>query len=919
MKISMERYTGCVRRFLQASIPCLLMLLLSTQMLAQESHSVSGTIFSPRDQHALPGATAVVLSTPDSSFVSGTTTDNEGYFIIRKLESGSYLLKVSFVGHRAMYKPFEVDGRSLGLGMMLLKESSTQLKVVDVVADRAKLKQNGDTTVYFADAVKVTKGASAAKLVGKMAGIKVAGGGVQAQGENVLEITVNGKKFFHGDLETALKLLPAESVKNVEVFDYRNEESKATGMDEGNPGKAINIVTVDSFQKSVFGRGYVGGGVAGEYQGGGNVSLMNNDKRLSLMYQSNNINQQQFAPEDVAEVSGIGSNHRPGVSSVNMGGLDFFSTLGEQTEVSGTYLVKNDKSQFNSTTVRDYIDNSSQDAQYHEQSAEEAKSTNHNLDITLRHKLGTRTSLVLRPRVSFNNYSGDRVFSTRSENNQQTNSASSSSRNSTGKQFNMAAPISLYRGFEKKNRSLSVELTPAINRGNSEGTLTSMSSFNDITEFSDSLYQEQLNRASNWSISGSARYTEPLGKKSRIGIRWRGNFEHDNSNNRVFKQPNYSQADAAPDSTLSNRFESQNLSQVITPEYYFKSDKHLVKIGLGYEWSQLNSDQIYPGQINILRTYQAVLPSVLWRFELSDSQRFSINYRTQNQTPSAYQLQTVPDNSNPYQQYVGNADLEPEVRQSVSANYSLINTEKGSVLLIGFNGSQAKNYFANSVTTASGDTVIDNRISLRRGGQLYQTVNLDNYYNAGLFVSVDREIKVLKSNLSVNLGLNYSRMPSLINGTTNWADIPQIELGLGLVSNFSERVEVNVSTKSSYEKANYSLKSGLNSSVFIQESTAMVDWLVWRGLHFRADLNHRVLKSGEELFNRNITLLNMGLGYQFGKDNQAELRATVYDLLNTNTNINRYITEIYSETQTTNVLNRYFMVTFSYRFTHSGK
>lgn len=899
---------------------CLLVMLLSLPpAVAQESFTVSGTVFSPKDQHALPGATAMVLSIPDSSFVSGATSDSEGYFIVRKLESGSYTLKVSFVGHQPMHKPFDVDGRSLGLGMMLLKESATQLKMVDVVADRAKLKQNGDTTVYFADAVKLTKGASAAKLVGKMAGIKVANGGIQAQGENVLEITVNGKKFFHGDLETALKLLPAESVKNVEVFSYRNEESKATGMDEGNLGKTINIVTKDSFQKSAFGRGYVGAGANGEYQGGGNVSLMNNDKRLTLMYQSNNINQQQFAPEDVSEVSSMGVNYQPGISKINMGGLDFFTTLGEQTEVSGTYLVKNGDNHYTSTTIRDYLGNTNQDTRYYEESAERAKSTNHNLDLTLRHELGPRTSLVFQPRVAFNNYTGDRDFATQSESDQQINAESIASSSGFGKQLNISAPIQFYQGFEKKNRSLSVELTPMLNRGNSESTLDSKSTFYDFTTFTDSLYQERLNKVSNWGVSASARYTEPVGKKGRIGVRWQGNIDQDSSNDRVFKQPNYSQTDADPDSTLSNRFKSMNFSQKITPEYYFKSDKHLIKFGLGYEWSQLSSDQIYPDQVNIGRTYQAILPSATWRLQLNDSKRLSISYRTQNQAPNAFQLQTVADNSNPFQQYAGNPNLKPEYRQSLSANYSQINTEKGAVFLIGFNASQANNYYANSVVTAQNDTLINNRISLKKGGQLYQTVNMNNYLSAGLFVSFDRNVKFLQSNFTAGLGLNYSRMPGLTNGTQNWADMPQVELNLGLLSNFSEKIDFSITTRSSYETAMYSLKSDLNSAVFKQESELGVEWLVWRGIHFRLDVSHQILRSADALFNRDITLCNIGLGYKFLKDNQAEIRATVFDLFNDNTSINRYITELYSETQTTNVLNRYFMLTFSYRFTSSGQ
>ena len=52
-----------------------------------------------------------------------------------------------------------------------------------------------------------------------MPGITVQNGTVQAQGENVTKVLVDGREFFGSDPNTALKNLPAEIIEKIQVFD----------------------------------------------------------------------------------------------------------------------------------------------------------------------------------------------------------------------------------------------------------------------------------------------------------------------------------------------------------------------------------------------------------------------------------------------------------------------------------------------------------------------------------------------------------------------------------------------------------------------------------------------------------------------------------------------------------------------------
>jgi hypothetical protein len=65
-------------------------------------------------------------------------------------------------------------------------------------------------------------------------------------------------------------------------------------------------------------------------------------------------------------------------------------------------------------------------------------------------------------------------------------------------------------------------------------------------------------------------------------------------------------------------------------------------------------------------------------------------------------------------------------------------------------------------------------------------------------------------------------------------------------------------------------------------------------------------------FNQNFTLWNAGFGYKFLKKQAGELRLNVFDLLKQNNSIARNVLTAYIEDARSQVLTRYFMLTFTY-------
>jgi hypothetical protein len=63
----------------------------------------------------------------------------------------------------------------------------------------------------------------------------------------------------------------------------------------------------------------------------------------------------------------------------------------------------------------------------------------------------------------------------------------------------------------------------------------------------------------------------------------------------------------------------------------------------------------------------------------------------------------------------------------------------------------------------------------------------------------------------------------------------------------------------------------------------------------------------------------MAIGQKFLKAQKAELKLSVFDLLKQNQSISRDVTELHIEDQRNEVLQQYFMLTFTYKLKTFGK
>jgi hypothetical protein len=908
-----------------------------------QDFTLKGTVHDNTGAFAI-GAPVVLLN-PDSSLVKGSITDLDGNFVISSVAAGNYILKITYLGFATNFRTLQVAD-SINLGVITLKTSAKTLKEVEVVTKAPIATQSGDTSSFSSKAYKTNKDASAEDLVTKMPGVTVTDGKVQAQGEDVKQVLVDGQTFFGDDAASVLKNLPAEVIEKVQVFDRKSDQAQFTGIDDGNTSKTINIVTKAQFRNGIFGKAYAGYGYEDKYKAGLNFNRFKDKRRITVLLMSNNINEQNFSSEDLLGVtagstsnSGRGGsgqrggnrggrsggmsdnpadnflvNIRNGITTTNAAGLNYSDKWNNNTTVSASYFFNWTDNSAVSSLLRQYIVGSNKGLNYSENNLGESNNYNHRFSSRIETKIDSSNSLILQPKFSIQMNDGSSSFLGTNTNNTLTISNSSNSFGSALTGMNFSLPVLYRHSFAKRGRTISLDLNPSYNMSEGSNQLKTYNTYYTDSLFTDTVDQRSQLDKSGYSALGNLVYTEPLSKSSSLSFNYTGNYTASESAKNTYVRSGAGDNYSLRDSSLSNIFQNQYTSNAGGFSYRYNKEKINLSVSASYQQAFLFKQQEFPSMYSSGRVFESILPGVWFQYKFTPKKNLRVNYRANNQAPSIDQLQDVLNNNNALQLSIGNPELRQTFQNNLNLRYSAVNTDKATSLFALLGGTYTDDYISNSTIVADNDTVVYNNIFLAKGSQITRPVNLSNYYNLRTFFNYSFSIKKLRSTLNINASANYNNVPALINNKTNYSNTTNTSLGLVLSSNVSENLDFTLSSTPSYNYVSNTLQSDLNSTYYNQSSRAKVTWSPWKFLQLQVEYNNTYYSGLTGSFNQNINLLNASVAYKFLKNQNAELRLFAFDLLEQNNSITRTTTETYIEDSQTNILRRYFMLSFTYNF-----
>ncbi len=887
----------------------LLFFLISITAFSQKI-SIKGIVQSAEDGETFPGATVAVINPSDSSVVGGSVTDFDGRFEVSGLSKGTFYIQVNFVGFQPLIDTINLV-TSIDLGTLPIQEKTQVLGAVEVVAKPTATMQKGDTVQFSAAAYKTAKDASSQQLVEKLPGISVEDGKLQANGEDVQIILVDGKPFFGGDVSAALQNLPAEVVASIQVYDKKSDKAELSGFDDGERQKTINIITKPDRKKGQFGKSTIGLGTNESYNGAASINFFNNDRRITVTGFSNNINTVKYSsdPNNIGD-----ARNQNGLINTHSFGLNFNDNWGDRIEINGNYQFSNQNSTDQQNLKRDYAVDSDSSQVYRENRSTEGIVNAHNVNLKLKYK-DDKNTIIMRPnfRFDYNKNVSDFIGQTSIGNeriNSTRNLAEGHFRN-----YDYFNNVYYSHRFDKKGRSLTTGIQTGLHPNKDYSNQFAENRFFREIDSLNLINQETTRDRSGLSWGTHISYTEPLGEKSMMEIEYQISDKIDDSDKITYDVLETGEFREI-DTTLSNTFDSRYLRQEAELGYQYRTEKIRLQVETEYQVASLNNNQQFPKPFDQKRTFTSILPSARFNYHISEDKRFELDYRTWTNNPNISQLQDVIDNSNPLQLSSGNPDLDQTYYHSGRLRFWANNLDTERSFYATAYASTARNLITTSSIIANQSTEIANGVTLTEGSQYRFPININGYFSGYYYMSYGQPISLIKSNFRINGGIRYNRRPGKINDVVNYSNSSRYWAGLSLSSNISEKIDFDISTRTYYNVVENSVRPVINNDFYIQSTQIKYRWVFLDGFVFRTNVNHQLNTGLSEGYDNSSLLVNMSAGKKFLKNDLAELSVNVYDLFRQNNNANRNINALFIEDRQSTVLQRYFMLTFTYNIRH---
>lgn len=872
---------------------------------------IQGVVQNADDKSTFPGATVMIANPADTSLVKGTVTDFDGNFRIGELKPGKYLVKIDFVGFQSFYKSVDLKG-NVDLGACELIEDTKVLAAVEVVGKPIAAMQKGDTVQFSAKAYKTAPDASSQELIEKLPGITTVDGKLQANGENIQVILVDGKPFFGGDVNAALQNLPAEVIANIQIFDKKSDKAALSGFDDGNSQKTINIITKPSRKIGQFGKSTVGAGTNDTYQAATSVNMFNDDQRMTVTGLSNNTNLISYS----ADPNSMGdSRTQNGLIKTNSIGFNLGDNIGKNLEINAAYQYFWRETENYNDLLREYTQATDSGQVYAEHSYYDQVNQQHRLEMKLEYKWNDKNTLLMRPEATFRHEKTINDFDGTTDIGSENINSTDNFAKAKYRDYDYNSNLFYSRKFDKKGRSL----TSRLHTGWHTNTdLSGRYATNIFADQEDSLLIiDQKTRRERTGLSWETQwsYTEPLSDKSMIELEYQvGDLLNDSDKYTWFaaEDGSYNQLDT----TLSNTFENSYLKERFELGYQYHYEKWRFQMEALYQKAHMKNDQVFPVPFAQDRLFRSLLPSLNLDYAFNDKTRMRFGYNTWTDAPSVGNLQDVIDNSNPLQLKVGNPNLSQTYNHRARWRFWSNDMETGKSMFASVESTVTTDLITNSALIATEPTEVAEGVVLETGSQLIKPVNVDGFYSVRSYMSYGKPVDLIKSNVRMNGGVSFTRRPGLVNETINFSNTQNYRIGFSVSSNISENLDFNIATNSNYNVVENSLRPNLNNNYYIHTTNLRYRWVFWDGIVYRMDLQHQLNTGLSAGYDNTNLLVNMSAGKKFLKNNMAEISVNVYDLFQQNNNVGRNITELYVEDRQSTVLERYFMLTFTYNIRH---
>ncbi|MDT0620441.1 outer membrane beta-barrel family protein [Croceitalea vernalis] len=574
-----------------------------------QTFEISGKVVNG-DNDIIPFANILLLSSKDSTFVKGTSADDNGYFILEEVFPDLYLLQASYIGRGS--KPLALDiQQTVKLGALVIPTEAETLDEVVVTARRPTVERLADRLVFLVENTVVSQGSSWDILKGTP-GVIVNQEDLQIRGQNA-NVYINDRKvqLSGQEVRDLLEGLSGVNIKSVEVI------PNPPARYDAESGAILNIVT----SKNIV-PGYKGS-VNGTY--------------TQSIYPKYSIGTSQYYKTEKLNVFANYSYNPRKDNFREQKGINFFDTANIINSIWST------------------------------NEEEVSRSDAHNVNVNLDYEFDERNTLDIASNLIFNNNQerNNNLFASIANTQSQIDSTFTTNSNTEEGNTNLAFDVSYVHKLKKPGASLN--LNSHYTRFNEDLQQSIFSNYFNPSGVFLRDFGFQTNALQNVDIfTGQLDFASPLGSASfESGIKY-SNVDSQSTIN----YSNFSGSDDSINEGLSDDFLYDEEIYAAYLSFVKSWEKLSMKLGLRGEYTNAVGNSLVLGEINKQEFFEP-FPSVYFLYAPSDNHSFAIDYGRKVERPRYNDLNPFRYFSNENDFFEGNANLVPSFSNNFNFNYTL--------------------------------------------------------------------------------------------------------------------------------------------------------------------------------------------------------------------------------------------------------
>ena len=197
---------------------------------AQNSGSIKGKVIDKKTNEPLPYVNIILKD--NGKIVTGGVTTEDGNFAINKLGLQKYTIEVQFIGYTTVVKNIDLTSdANQNLGTIAILEDVSELKGVEVVAERSNMVQKIDRKVINVGKDLIASGTTASEIMNNIPTVSIdpQTKEISMRGNSNVRVLIDGKPS-NVPIEQLLQQIPSASIKQIELITNPSAKYNPEGM-----------------------------------------------------------------------------------------------------------------------------------------------------------------------------------------------------------------------------------------------------------------------------------------------------------------------------------------------------------------------------------------------------------------------------------------------------------------------------------------------------------------------------------------------------------------------------------------------------------------------------------------------------------------------------------------------------------------